>query len=161
LKTITLTQGQTALIDDIDFPQISKHKWYAQYDKTRKAYYAARKLKLPDGKRATQLLHRELLGLLPGDPAQVDHENLDGLDCRRFNLRLANCSQNQCNKPRRIDNSSGFKGITFNNWMQAYEARIGFQGKRFRRGYRHSAEAAFWELYIPASIEMHGEWGRA
>ena len=57
------------------------------------------------------LLHREILGLKPGDP-WVDHLNGDRLDNRRENLRLATPSQNGLNRARPgRANRSGFIGV--------------------------------------------------
>src|ERR671927_248030 len=45
--------------------------------------YARRKVRLPDGRWSTSMMHRELLGLRIGDPRECDHINGDRLDNRR------------------------------------------------------------------------------
>lgn len=39
MKQIPLTQGMFALVDDENYPELSKYKWYAQ--KVKYGYYAA------------------------------------------------------------------------------------------------------------------------
>jgi hypothetical protein len=160
LKTITLTQGQTALIDDEDFPQISQHKWYAQYDKTTRSYYAARKIRLDDGRRSQLLMHRQLLGLKHGDKRKGDHiETSQTLDNRRDNLRIANDSQSNANRRKPRNNTSGYKGVWKDENRYVSMIRVP-GGKRIYLGSRKTAEAAFFELYVPASLEHHGDFGR-
>jgi hypothetical protein len=84
-KEIPLTQGKVAVVDEEDFDRLNKHKWYAC--KNGNTFYALRKSNV-NGKRLTILMHREILGLKPGDPG-VDHRDGNGLNNRRKNLRLA------------------------------------------------------------------------
>jgi len=44
---------------------------------------------------------------------QVDHVNMDCADNRWANLRDATCSQNTANSCVRINNKSGFKGVSW------------------------------------------------
>lgn len=49
------------------------------------------------GRKRTQLLAREVLGLAPGDKREADHINRDKLDNRRSNLRIVTAGQNNQN----------------------------------------------------------------
>lgn len=60
------------------------------------AGYAYRK-GLVGGRRRTIYLHREVMGLRPGDGKEVDHENRNPLDCRRSNLTVTDRAGNQMN----------------------------------------------------------------
>ena len=51
--------------------------------------------------KLTHYLHREVLGLTPGDGLETDHRNGDRLDNRRSNLRVATRAQNAQNVPAR------------------------------------------------------------
>ena len=42
----------------------------------------------------------------------VDHINGDRLDNRRQNLRVCTQGQNNCNRLERVDNTSGFRGVS-------------------------------------------------
>src|SRR5258708_16286059 len=68
-------------------------------------------------------LHRQLTGY----PA-TDHVNRDGLDNRRCNLRPATGSQNAANKGRQSNNTSGFKGVNWNDG--AWQASLCVNGRR-------------------------------
>ena len=80
MKTITLTQGKVALVDDEDFEELCKHKWCA--NRRAGMYYVLRRVTLPTGKQISILMHRQILGLT--DPKIfTDHINHDPLDNRR------------------------------------------------------------------------------
>lgn len=87
-------------------------------------------------------------------PAQlIDHENNIGDDNRWTNLRLATKSQNGANSKLYRNNTSGFKGVTFNKQKQKYVAEI-------RLGCFDTAEEA-GEAYMAAAKQIHGEFARA
>lgn len=118
MKTIPLSKGKVAIVDNEHFEAINQFKWSAH-----SRGYAYRQAKGKDGKRRSILLHRfvmELAGREPGH--RTDHINGERLDCRADNLRAATASQNGANSKRRINNTSGFKGVSWHGcgkW-QAY-----------------------------------------
>lgn len=165
--SIPLTQGQVALIDEVD-GDLSQLKWCAKREKTKKIfpYYAIRKAPRTGGSRTSETLHRvifaRLLGrhLLIGE--QVDHVNGNGLDNRRSNLRLASASQNGCNKGKNENNTSGYKGVTFCRSDRKWRAQIRSYGDaqpRYLGGFSSIIDAAI--AYDRAAYELHGEFARA
>jgi hypothetical protein len=94
-----------AVIDDID-AHLAEYRWCLSDG------YAVRRKRLPDGSSRNVKLHREVLGLDPGDPRPVDHRNRDRLDCRRQNLRLTTPRANARNRGLRADNTTGLKGVS-------------------------------------------------
>lgn len=56
-------------------------------------------------------MHRFILGI--ADPrVQVDHDDRDGLNNQRYNLRTCTNAQNQVNKPKvRLSDTSRYKGV--------------------------------------------------
>lgn len=64
----------------------------------------------------------------------VDHIDRNPLNNRKNNLRLVSKSQNAMNSKKRIDNSSGIKGVSFNKSRNKYETYINIKGKRIRLG---------------------------
>lgn len=68
-----------------------------------------------DGKLIYFLAHRLIWKIMTGaDPVgTVDHEDLDGLNNRWFNLREATHGQNKWNGTIYRNNKSGFKGVCF------------------------------------------------
>lgn len=91
-----------AKVDDLDFRDISQHRWWIS--RCRDKVYAAARV---DGRHIVRL-HRFLVGK-PG--LKVDHRNGDGLDNRRSNLRACTNSQNLQNRGRNANNTSGYKGV--------------------------------------------------
>jgi hypothetical protein len=59
MKDIKLTKGLVALVDDCDFEELSKFKWYARRNKG--LYYAERDTS-KDGKRMHIRMHRQIMG---------------------------------------------------------------------------------------------------
>jgi hypothetical protein len=95
VKEITLTQGKTTMVDDVDFEILSKFKWAI----TNKGY-AKRTIRI-DGKLKTILLHRVIMGVSEENRhIFVDHIDRDPLNNTKSNLRVCNHMQNQWNKEK-------------------------------------------------------------
>ena len=76
MKTIPLTRGKVALVDDQDYDALARHKWGAVWCKPK--WYAARHVgSIYKGTRQTLYMHRVILN--PGSGFEVDHKNGDGL----------------------------------------------------------------------------------
>lgn len=122
MKTINLTKGYSAIVDDADYEEISKHKWHVQVAK-----HTAYAMRWADDKRGKKLLlamHREILGL-PPSAKYVDHINHNGLDNRRSNLREATPSENGLNKrPTVPGGRSKYKGVFWDKDNQQWAACI-------------------------------------
>ena len=127
MKTIPLSQGQFALVDDDDYEYLSRWKWYASYARGTKSYYAMRNSPSVNGKRQSILMHRVIMDAKKGE--QVDHENHETLDNQRGNLRLTTSQGNQQNARLRTDNISGFCGVTWHKRDKKWRAQIQVDGK--------------------------------
>ena len=112
-----------------------------------------------DGKRYYS--HRLVWFYVTGEwPAgQIDHINLNKTDNRIINLREATHQQNQYNVSLQRNNTSGFKGVNFNNVKRKWMARIAKNGKRVHLGY-FDCKAAACLAYIVAADKFHGEFAR-
>lgn len=130
MKRIALTQGKFASVDNSDFEELSKFKWYAS--KAHKTYYANR-AKGSKGKQVRIAMHRQILSAPKG--SFVDHCNHNGLDNRRSNIRLCTHADNMRNRERNRDNRSGFKGVTWDSHHKKWRANIQVNGKDFYLGY--------------------------
>ena len=90
---------------------------------------------------------------------EIDHRDLDRMNNRRENLRLATRDQNVKNRPMASHNTSGFKGVTFvklrGNWL----AQIVIDGAYHYLGHHSTREAAY-EAYKEAATRLHGEFAR-
>jgi hypothetical protein len=75
-------------------------------------------------------LHRLLL--LPPEDLVVDHENTNGLDNRRFNLRICTHAENQQN---RTENPDHARGVSWYPKYQQWLAKVTLAGKQNTLGY--------------------------
>lgn len=154
MKKVELTKGYTALVDDADYGRVSQFSWNAHTVRrkdgsTVKVYAAGR-----DKERNARLLHRFILSIT--DPAiEVDHEDGDGLNCQRYNLRTCTTQQNRRNKAKH--GRSGFKGVSFHKSTGKWRARIFIDEKEKALGlFSDPLEAAC--AYDMAAVKYFGEF---
>ena len=157
MKSILLTQGLAALVDDADYDTLSQFKWHVHKD-TNSAY--AQRNAWIDGKRTTVRMHRELLGNAAAG-LDVDHRDRNGLNNQRCNLRTCTRGENARNKKMRKDNVAGLKGVSIHKAcaLNPYSAQIYANGTRKSLGCFPTAELAH-AAYCAAAIELHGEFAR-
>lgn len=157
---VNLTKGYVAVIDDED-AHLAALKWTASVAKNGRVY-AYRTVRDGEGKQRNMRLHREVLGLKPGDPL-VDHMDGDGLNCRRANLRAVTQSENRRNiAGPYATGSSGFLGVYRHG--KGFRARLSVNGETKSFGTyatreaahaaRLAAEAAIWGIQ-PRRAEAH------
>lgn len=91
------------------------------------------------------LLHRVLMGCVPGDGTEVDHVNRNRLDCRRSNLRVLDRAGNAQNLGVQQTSVTGIRGVSFAATRRSpnkYEAQVAVGGHSHRLGYFASADEA-------------------
>jgi len=144
-----------ALVDDEDFEELNKHKWYAIKD--HNTYYAIRHDKRDPNtlERKSVRMHRILLNA-PSNMV-VDHINGNGLDNRRSNIRLCTQSQNAFNQRKNIKNVSGYKGVGWHKQRKKWRAQIRINKKRIDIGHFSTPKLAH-EAYIEAAKKYHGDF---
>jgi len=149
MKTIELTQGRVALVDDDDFEWLSTWKWCAW--KHRKTYYAC--TNIPGEIRRGIKMH-QLLTIYPSKPLMVDHVNHNGLDNRRHNLRVCTNRINQSNKL--YQGVSEYVGVHWSKISKKWNSRITINGNQYNLGFfgtETDADIAYrmalveWEMY--------------
>lgn len=125
---IKLTCGKQAIIDKKDFSKIVWYRWC--FD----GQYAAARI---NGKKIR--MHRFLLGEPEG---LVDHIDRDKLNNTRENLRVVSYSENTINTDIRADNTSGYKGVSFDKFGARWRAFIYREGRRINLGsFKKKSEA--------------------
>ena len=118
MKFIPLTKGRFAMVDDEDFEKVNQFRW--RLLKNGRNEYAQAWIKSNNPKRLVYL-HQFIMGF-PG--GFIDHKDGDGLNNQKFNLRTCSNSQNNANAKKRIDNTSGFKGVSFHKNRGRWCAKI-------------------------------------
>lgn len=147
MRTIELTKGYVALIDDEDFHLVSEYKWAVSVRK-HTCYAVGYK----SGKNVT--MHR-LVSRVNSISEIVDHKNRNGLDNRKCNLRVGTKSQNAANRSNKKGSSSKYLGVkkVRNSWA----AGLTHNGKSIYLGcFNNETEAA--KAYNRAAIVYHGEF---
>ena len=148
MKTIPLTRGKTAIIDDEDYERLAKHKWRVNNSSPGK-WYAVTKIN-----GDLTYMHRIILPV--SKEQEVDHINGDGLDNRRENLRPCIHPQNGYNRGLQ-PHSSCFKGVSWNRKDRKWRARIMKNGRSdFIGNFDREEEAA--RAYDAKARELFGEF---
>lgn len=147
---VPLTQGMFATIDLIDVERVGQLNWHAVAD--NRTFYAL------SGEKVG--LHNFIAGHKDGHI--VDHEDGDGLNNRRSNLRHATHAQNQFNKCINKNNTSGFKGVSYAAHapgVKKWRAAITCNRQYISLGYHLTPELAA-AAYDGAAERLFGEFAR-
>lgn len=142
--------GKSAFVDDDVYEILSKHNWWCNSDG-----YAIR-IEYKNGKYHRQIfMHKEILKVERG--FQVDHINRNIIDNRRSNLRPATPSQNQINRVALSNNTSGFKGVSFDTKAGKWRAYVIKDGNQMNLGFYDLKEDAA-KAYNTKAVELFGEF---
>lgn len=156
MREIELTQGYKAQVDDEDYERVNALKWFAYPDHgtvyARHSVYA-------NGKQTVLLLHRHVLGITDRE-VLVDHfPDPNGLNCQRSNLRRATRIENTRNRKLNKNNTSGYKGISWDKNWKAWRVNLSVNRHRLQLGaFKDAQEAA--RAYDKAAIENYGEFAK-
>ena len=99
--------------------------------------------------RLVFLMHKGYL------PKTIDHINGNTSDNRIENLRAATTAQNQYNRKLGSNNTSGFKGVSWDINRKTWKGYIYVEGKRIHLGNFNTPEEAD-EVVRKAREELHG-----
>lgn len=154
MRQIELTRGYFAQVDDEDFDRCNALRWCAM--PSRHTVYAKRgELDEETGKRYTVLLHRFIMDADLG--SQIDHRDRNGLNCCKYNLRIATQTYNLYNAEW-PNNSTGYRGVVAVNRGGRFFARIKTeQGKVLYLGTYDTAEQAA-RRFDEECLKLRGEF---
>jgi len=91
------------------------------------------------------------------DGFEIDHINRIKSDNRISNLRLATRNQNRMNVDKAKNNSSGYKGVCFEQQTQKWKSQIKHNGKSITLG-RFSTKEDANKKYLSYVKDLHGEF---
>ena len=147
MALITLSGGQSALVDEADFSTVSQYNWHLDDDG-----YALARVKRGE-KWTTVRMHALITGA-----KETDHENHNKLDNRRSNLRPSTRTQNQGNRiANRIGKTSKYKGVCWHKQKKRWRAQLRNAPKTLWLGeFKSDIEAA--KAYDRAARNYFGEF---
>lgn len=141
---------KNVLFDSDDYELIKIHKWHVI--KIGDCFYAETCIGL---KRVR--MHRLVMSAVKNQI--IDHEDHNGLNNQKSNLRYVTTSQNSMNQRLRKNNASGFRGVYFHKVAKKYHAQIKVDGKRKSLGlFDKSLDAAI--AYNNAAITFYKEYAQ-
>ena len=129
--------GKFALVDDEDFPLLSRHNWFiSAIDRCPRARM---------GRAGMFFISRIILPVSGGNV--VDHKDRNRLNNQKSNLREASNGANQYNIGITVRNTSGFKGVVksghISDGKATWDAKITRDGKCFFLGtFKNKVHAA-------------------
>ncbi len=163
MRTIPLTRGYVALVDDDDYERVAAFRWCVdikeEKGKKQIRYYAQRVQVLPGtgGKKIKIYMHRFILG--SDCPPKIDHHDTNGLNNQRYNLRPVTKSQNAANSRKMPGKTSIYKGVCWSKRRSLWQAYIMKDYVKYRLGFfREEFDAA--QAYNFKAEELFGPFAR-
>ena len=156
MKTIKCYNGELAMVDNEDYPLLSRHKW-SYFGKEGKKYVSTT-VSNTEGKYKNVYMHVMIMGCAK----TIDHEDSNGLNNQKKNLRKATKSQNGANgrkmKLRKgKPTSSRYKGVHWATLAGKWRAVIKCEGKVHQLGSFDNEEDAA-KAYNRASKRLFGKF---
>lgn len=150
MKKLFDIHGNEIMVDDNQYDYLSKFSWHI----SPQGYAKKNKSKSPNGDHGI-LMHRMVLGAKAGE--QVDHIDGNKLNNQLENLRLCSFSSNQANSKIKSNNTSKYKGVTFDSSRNKWIAQIMINRKhKFLGRFNSPIDAA--REYNNAAIHYFGEF---
>jgi AP2 domain/HNH endonuclease len=150
--------GLVAVVDDADFELVSARKW-CPFKKSSGRVYAQTTV-FVGGAFTTLKMHilifRAHRPLEWSSKTDVGHHDGDGLNCHLSNLRGATRSENRRSRGTYRNNTSGYKGVSWDKKHGKWYAKIAINGDQNYLGRFDTPEAAY-AAYYRAAAELHGE----
>jgi hypothetical protein len=158
MRSMPLTKGKHALVDDSDFETLNQWQWRAQRARAgSNKFYAVRSGPTNNGKRSVVWMHVQIMEAQLKDGQRPDHVDGNGLNNQRHNLRPSTHRQNCQNKRTSGCNKSGYKGVSWKKRNNKWCAQIKSDGKVLHLGlFASPVDAA--RAYDAAAIKHFGQY---
>ncbi len=132
MKEIILTQGYKTQVDDEDYDWLMQWNWCVL--KNHHRFYASRGIYINNETIYMHHIIIKRMGLIVPNGYIRDHEDRNGLNNQRYNLRVVTFSINSFNKRIQSNNISGVRGVYFNKREMKWKVDITVDKKRIRLG---------------------------
>jgi len=154
MRNIELTHGKIALIDEEDWDKVKDFHWYLV--KEHRTHYA-KAYDYSYKPRKSIRMHRLILGIKDSS-IKIDHEDGNGLNNQKTNLRKVTIGQNNKNKQNiSSNNKSGYIGVYWYKAGNCWRAQVRCEGKAYHLGnFKCPKEAAL--VRDKKAIELFGEY---
>jgi hypothetical protein len=151
--------GYKAIVDDEDYEEISKYTCCLKIDPKNNIPYAL----IIFGKRPTRKhirMHRFIMKLHEYNIEKklIDHEDHNGLNNQKYNLRICTYMDNNANARKTKNNTtSQFKGVSWHKLNNKWIAHVQFNRKLIHLGYFFDEKEAAL-AYNKKATELFGEF---
>lgn len=150
MQEISLSKGKFALVDDEDFERVVQFKW------TFTAPGYAYRQTYHKGVRERFYMHRFIMDAKTHNEV-VDHINGNRLDNRKSNLRVCTHKENTQNSKLQSNNTSGYKGVSFDKNRNKWISYISID-RKFKYLGRFNCKHAAGESYNKAAINLYKDY---
>ncbi len=143
MKLIPLKHGKFAMVDDENFDELNKYKWYcSKRTKRANTEYAVRGVWLgKDKSMGKELMHRKILSITDRK-IHADHIDHNGLNNQKSNLRTCTATENLRNKLSVKNGSSKYKGVYHHKKRNYWVSAIVVNKKSIQKIFQTELEAA-------------------
>jgi len=136
IEKIRLNQGYYTIVDRQDAVFTCMHNYYVKKSEGSRILYAQRNATI-ERKHKNFTLHHDIverMGIIVPKGMEIDHINRDGLDNTRNNFRIVNKSLQSLNRDIISTNTSGHRGVHWEQWSQKWRAAIVIDGREYKLG---------------------------
>lgn len=161
MREIVLTNGMVARVDAEDFERLKVFRWHPAKGR-RGAYYARRFFDAVNADGTKRPCCREMQrDVLDPDMAAprsllVDHRDHDTLNNQKYNLRFLDHQKSMLNRRLPLNNTTGFRGVSFKKKKGDFQAQLMAHGVRYSTRHFATAEEAA-RAYNDLARIHHGE----
>jgi hypothetical protein len=153
MKKILLNKGKFAIVDDEDYPYLSRFNWFCDCNG-----FAARDIRHRDHKnmQSKARIYMEQLLIEGRGGSTIAHRNLNKLDNRKSNLILVHLRVKTHRHKKNPNTSSIYKGVSWDKVNKKWRAMIKFDGRQHSLGRFDEEKKAALEYNLKAR-ELYGE----